>query len=329
MLAYIALIVISAWASGASISTHFNLPPALGYALGAAFSIIAALLLTSLQRSIENKKIGWTIVSVLVFLLAWGASLLTNTHSFFILSNMDSIRQTELKAASNELQLIGSQTEGWFGNIIDSFETAVNADARQLRQQILAPGNCGVGPESEQIISRLGELLRSTITRYKVPPSGSQCPQAYQPVADAYVNTILGQLKERTTELERNKSRALEELDVTGSEKLRVEIDAALENYDQQDMQRTEFLLEKAFQKVDAQHKIMEKFIGIDEVNTNPLPTEPESKRLRKIDYLPTYIDNHGGYGATGVLFSLAIALIVDLGAFIIFWRFVINREED
>ncbi|MEL6659448.1 MAG: hypothetical protein AAFP77_01995 [Bacteroidota bacterium] len=330
LLAYIILVLISVWASGASLTTHFNLPSFLGYGIGAAFGIIAALLLASLLRAYENKSLVWLILSGAIFLLAWGASLLTNTHSFYMLANKGQMQEEELVAAADALELIDSKTESWYTTAKEDYSQQVNDLISQLVAQIKSELNPGVGPKATSLLDELNGLLRTTITTFQEPPRGSSW-RAYIPVANQYEAEARRLLAEREDRIDAEQKRVMELIGQGDITKIVAELRTARDNKDRYDEDSLEKVIDRGYDQVGVLRETINNITNVDmsEVDGLNLPKVPNSKRLQKIDELLAFINEQGGWGATGAYYAILIALIVDLGAFIILWRFVLTARPE
>lgn len=325
---YAILVFTSAWASGASLLSHFSkLPTALGYLFGVVFVIVASFALTSIRKAVRERALLWLIVSTFFFIFAYGASLWTNTHSFYVLANLEEIQKKEIGLVSNELDLISTGAQQWFENIRQDFNTAVNKDATSIREQILTPGNCGCGPECQLVLTRLQDKLGTPITPPKAPPQGSRCPNGFVTYADAYVNTIYKLRDDFIGGLQAKEDVAIDNLDLTESENLLEELKILEEDFNQKPLSEIDNVLTRSFKENNRQYNYVSNQLNINLDDIQKLDLLPESVKLKKITYLIPYMNKQGGLVKAGGLFPFALALIVDLGAFIILLRFVQSND--
>jgi hypothetical protein len=324
LIVYIILVLVSIWASGKSLVSHFGLEPSiLGYAFGLVFALAAAMLLLAYEKIRDERSILKVLGIGVLFLLVWALSLLTNTHSFFMLSNLDRMQKEELKDASKELGLISSETTVWFDDFIANYETEVNDQISQFREQVLDENNFGLGMLAQGEITELGNRLGTPLTPLSAPPSSNRA--AVVEVMNQYIRNAEGVRDRRVDEMFEQKQRALQELDVEKAAELVEDLETYKEYFSDYSSEQVAGLLERAFEEVDKQSSIVRDVIGIPELTSgSTLPKTPVSSQLMKIDKLIGYLRNNWG-GSSGVIFAFAIAFAIDLTAFVILWKFVIN----
>lgn len=332
---YVLLLAISVWATGESLSLNFTMPKFFSYLIGLGLALIAAAMLTIIRNGFHNRQISAVLGGMLVFLLVWGISLLTNAHSFFVKSSLQEIRKQELQAVSNQLELLSATTNTALSQSRNAYESEVSSLVTSLRRQILDQNNPGLGPRADSMIDALQELLEQPIT--PIAPNGNVATyRSNQELADGYSRYIMNDLLGvKLAEFEREQARILEVINDSAALQLKVDIEAAIDTFDAVAAADGLRLLNKAYGEQDRQYQFLQQAFEGPILNREihfdlePLPARPPSAELQKISSLPKFISDTGGYNQPNFIWAFLLALGVDLGAFMIFYFMVLPPKPE
>lgn len=332
---YIFLLAISVWATGESLSINFNIGKLPAYTIGLAISLIATAMINIIKESTDSRSILPIIGGAFVFILMWGLSLMTNTHSFFMKSSLESIRKEELNLITKELELIGTKAEEILNTSRDKYETDVTGLVNSLRRQILDQNKPGLGPEAEKIITQLQELLGQPIT--PIEPDGSKSVfRSNQELANGYAEYIITDLlRPKLTAFDQEKTRVLNSLNSENNTELLAILKEMQRNNTNLLTPEAENILSRAYAEYQRQYDIISsKFstpiLGkVATYSLAKLPATPLSIELKKISSLPKFIRETGGYNQPNFIWAFLLAFGVDLGAFMIFSAMVLPKKRE
>lgn len=276
---YLFLLLISSIATGESIAytisktdlaTRLLCYFASLLILGALYSIALYYIKEAIDERHYPKASLFTIffVAIWAFLSVW-----TNTHSFYIMQNMDEIRRNELNQIQGKLISLKANTTQELINMENAVQDSIHLLNSALKDQIMAPNNGGIGELALNIISKIEKHLGGkAITPYKNIAN-------IVALAQAMYNQVNTRLDEKMQRLRAPRSTLLKVFETDKDfEPLINSLERSIKNYEQRPMRLTKNTLRQSYAKY---HELMD---HIRSVFNTPVFGEAGPKRLVQLE---------------------------------------------
>ncbi|WP_452596541.1 hypothetical protein [Pontimicrobium sp. MEBiC01747] len=341
IIVYLVLAAISVWATSESLNSSFDIPIVVAYLIGIAFVITMAMFLGVLKQILEERRVSVLkfLFVVVTFLILWGVSLSTNTHKLFTQLKLQDIRKNELNDAKIAIENIERNKLTVGEKVINDYRQFVTSRILDYKKEVKNPENCGHGAAADSLMSKVQKSMPGfSIT----PPSGrkkseSSCRKLANEMADMMfteLNTRIGSMNAIIGNLDNcndadTRGKILTDLEEKNSflyDMVSIEIKQTISDAHEYYQQLYECYNTGLVQNIN-DVKEFTKAEKLEEELELPVP----SFKLEKISYLIPFVKNYpkkqqGAYLSSFWL-SVAIAFILDLAAFIIFY-FVILKED-
>lgn len=338
---YLVLALISIWATSESIQSSFKVPIGVSYLLGIAFIITMALFLGVIKQIIEDRRVSILklILVILTFSLLWVVSLATNSHKLFTQLKIEDIRKNELDIATIELENIENNSLSIGSQVVDDYVHFVNSRIQDYRKEVSNVGNCGHGPVADTLMGKVQRSMPGSV--FSIPSGRFRTNRDCRLLANEMANSMTNELNSRVS-LMRDKLRALSECDDENKR------ETIIENLKSQNSFLADFksldlkeVLSEAHEYYNQLYQcyndgLIQSIGSVTEFSKarefkGKLKLPVPSIDLEKISALIPFVRNHpkdnpGSY-SNSLLLSMAIAFILDLAAFIIYY-FVILKES-
>lgn len=341
IIVYLVLAAISIWATSESLNSSFDIPIVVSYLIGIAFVITMAMFLGVLKGIIEERRVSILkfLFVVVTFLILWGVSLSTNTHKLFTQLKLQDIRKNELNDATIALETIEKNKKTVGDQVIEDYRQYVSSRILDYKEEVKNPENCGHGAVADSLMSK----VQKSMPGYSIsPPSGRQKSESScRKLANEMASRMHTELDNRITSM----NSIIDDLDDCNDVGRRVKI---LENLKKQNSYLSDLTSIEVKQTISDAHEyynqlyecyntgLVQNINSVDEFTKTKkfekkLELPVPSFKLEKISYLIPFVKKYpkekpGAYFSSFWL-SVAIAFILDLAAFIIFY-FVILKED-
>jgi len=341
ILVYGVLAAISIWATSASINSSFNIPIVIAYLLGIAFVITMALFLSVVKQLLENRRVAILklIFVLLSFLVLWAVSLTTNAHKLFTQLKLADVRKNELDVATIELENINNNSTSIGNQVIDDYSHFVTSRIQDYKKEVRNPENCGHGAVADTLMSKVQASMPGSI--FTVPSGRQKSDKSCRRLANEMTDLMTSELNLRLTSM-REQIIALENCD--DKEKR----ESIIENLKNQNSFLTDFNGVEVKETISKAHEyynqiyqcynngLIQSIGSVKEFSKarefkNKLELPVPSIDLEKISALIPFVANYpkespGSY-LDSFLLSIAIAFILDLAAFIVYYFVILNED--
>lgn len=335
LLFYVLFFAASVWASGESFSRSLGQAKVFCYILAFIVLALASFCLGMVKESlgrgyIENRSIK-LIAGLIGFIIAWLIILMANTHNVYYVMIKDEQRQKEIRNVRNQMELVEDKSISAFEAAKSKFSSKVEAEIANLKEEILNPNNRGHGEKTDQIVSRIEQMLDREVDLPTSPPTDR-----------------VG-LREYSTSLA-EKIRAIRQGKLAIVDDRIKQLDAFLKKSDYQNIQRN---LEEAIADYDLKSdrdiaQVLRNSYSmyaktqeyIDQLYSEPLIKENTDLSIDRLPEVPISIESEDIAFVWGQFFkgeipslsrfiwSMIIGLSFDLACFL-FWYFGVLSEED
>lgn len=174
-LLYAIFFAASVWASGESLQRSTTLPKVFCYLVAFGVLALASLCLKlvrdSFSRGPESARGLKLFFGTLGFVVAWLAILTANTHNIYYVMTVDKQRQQELRNVKNQLELVEDKSVAAFNSAKTKFSNSIEREIGNLKAELLNPTNQGHGPKTEEIITRIEQMLGTEVDLQTNPPT--------------------------------------------------------------------------------------------------------------------------------------------------------------
>lgn len=332
---YLVFLGASVWATAESIARTVSLPNVFCYIISIAFlsgaSFCLALVKKSLSPDYVRARVPLLVIGLIGFFFLWLISFTSNSHSFYFVSTVDDIRRSEVGDVLDKLRLIQSKASFAVETAKDALRAEVESKIKNMKSEILNPGDPGSGIETERIIVEIENLLESEIQSLDRPSGGLPGLKRY---ADAMASQIREILEVKLAEIDRSAARVNEYVSSSDFSDAQLRLAEALKVVSSRnDPDRIKELLRSTFELynrgVDFITQAFEKPLLSKYIPTvEKLPEVPRSIRLENIaaawkDFLGGHFEPYKFW--LSVLWSIAL----DLAAFILFYFGILAKPDD
>ncbi|AUP78331.1 hypothetical protein [Flavivirga eckloniae] len=342
IITYLVISAISVWATAESLNSSFDLPKIVTYAIAIAIVMIIALLLGVIKDTIEDRRIGVLklLFVIVVFLILWAVSLSTNTHKLFTQLKLQDIRKNELNDATIALETIEKNKKTVGDQVIEDYRQYVSSRIIDYKEEVKNPENCGHGKVADSLMSK----VQKSMPGFSIsPPSGRQKNESNcRKLANEMAARMFSELDNRITSM----NNIIKELDDCNDidKRTKIILDLKKQNNYLSDLDGLEVkqTISDAHEYYNQLYEcyntgLVQNINSVDEFTKTKkfekkLELPVPSFKLEKIPYLIPFVKNYPkekpGQYLSSFWLSVAIALVLDVAAFIIFY-FVILKEED
>lgn len=327
---YVAIALVSIWATGQSISRSFDIPIGLAYFIGLIISSSLAALISVLKNSYDDDRSSRSIIVIfLVFLLLWGISLITNTHQFFLVGSYDEILEGELADARTQIVKITDNGTADFDAALLSYENKAKGMANSISDEIINAGDPGLGKAARYYMSQLEQHLG--IPAMNEQDGTGTSARAIRNLAKRQRDIAMQHIKLKMKSLEEPRDEVNNYLSRINSKGMIAEIDQAISA-----LQSAEYKVKPTLAVVTKSHGFYENAynflyerarlipeFSMDEFKQSFAPTfpdEPVAMQLQHIDRSWSYVRNNWDTNFSKFFFAFMIAVAVDVAGFIILY---------
>lgn len=333
LIVYIFLAAISVWATSESLILTFDIPILVGYLVGSAAALIPAMMLGLISKSLGNRQIIPLVLGIIVFLIVWGVSLTTNSHNFYLKGALADIQQNDTKNAYTALSNLEPQADLLVETTINNCKSGIQSKITNFQNEVINRGNPGLGPHADSL-KRVVELSMPGSTFNYSCPNCNTSETARREYANRVGGIMQSDLNQRAL-LYKNSivpANCLNENIVTP---LLSKLNSMLTNLSQFAKEDIRSALISAYTEY---HKSLD-CINNQLATVGSLDCPSSDSIYRVLERTPTSIElEHIGntykhvlkneeFASSRFIFSLLIALIVDLGAFVIFYFIVLKSD--
>ncbi len=332
---YVLLGGISVYATAESLCSSFEIPKLFAYIIGLAVVLLLAALLHILKKAGGDRKLGLMLFVGLIFLLIWSISLSTNTHKFFTMLKMNDIRSESFNKAIVEFNNLSSQGSTIANSIISDYETEVKSRIHDFRNEMTNEDNHGYHDQAskmrssvEEILQTKPELVNAILRRPSCKNHKSNLTHAIRASDDITANW------EAQLKIKLDGMRYQATMTNCADSLERIEILENIKNCNSSFPTLTNLEcskeLEKAHNFYESSHSCIKNALlsmgGSDKIQqfTKALSLPVPSLELDKISGLLPFLKHSNNHWSSFWL-SLAIAIGIDLGAFIVFYQMVLK----
>ena len=341
IIVYLVLASISVWATSESINSSFNVPIIVSYLLGIAFVLTLAIFLGIIKQALEERRVGVLKIAfvAIVFLVLWGVSLSTNTHKLFTQLKLEDIRKNELDLATIELENIGNNSLSIGNQVIDDYNFFVTSRIQNYKREVRNPENCGHGPVADTLMSKVQRSMPGSI--FTLPSGRGRSQESCRVLAKEMADAMTSELNDRVDSMREH----LDNLGECSDEEKRQDIVERLREYNDFSTDFVSVAVKDAISNAHNYYNelykcynngLIQSIGSVQEFSKaqefkHKLELPVPSIDLEKISALLPFIKNHpkdspGAY-FNSFLFSLAIALILDLAAFVVFYFVILKKD--
>ncbi|MBK7341712.1 MAG: hypothetical protein IPJ06_00585 [Saprospiraceae bacterium] len=333
LIVYIFLAAISIWATSESLILTFDIPILVGYLVGSAAALIPAMMLGLISDSINNRKLIPLLLGIVVFLVTWGVSLTTNSHNFYLKGALKSVQVEDIKAAYTALSNLEPNANAIVGSTIGNCKASIQSKIVNFQNEVINKSNPGMGPHADSLKRVVEESM-----------PGSQFSISHRDLAYSENNRInyansVGKIM--TTELndraDKYQSSIVPSICITYDKinPLLSDLNRMLTDIRQFDNNSIRNTLSSSYTEY---HKTLDCINNLfktagplnctnNETISGDLDRTPKSIDLEHIGNTYKHVANNKQFASSRFLFSLLIAFIVDMGAFVIFY-FIVLKDE-
>ncbi|MEM8999745.1 MAG: hypothetical protein AAGB24_05730 [Bacteroidota bacterium] len=338
---YTVLSLISIWATSESIHTSFAIPKVVCYLLGTAFVITLAQLLSVVKDSVEDRRVKYVklLFVAIIFLVLWAISLGTNAHKLFTQLKLRDIRKNELTAASIALENIDKKGASIGNEVVNNYELFVVSRIQDYKKEVTNINNCGHGAVADTLMSKVQRSMPGSI--FTIPSGRPKTTAGCRKLANDMADLMTTELNQRVDSMRYR----LSELQSCNDSIKRFQI---LSDLKEKNSFLTDFASLEVKETISKAHEyynqlyicynegLIENTGGITEFSkartfdkTLELPVP--SINLEKISALIPFVKNqpkdNPGFYFNSLLLSLAIAFVLDIAAFIIFYFVILKKD--
>lgn len=332
---YVFMALISIWATSESLITSFDFPTVVGYLVGGVVVGFLAAMLSIIKGAFEQRKLGLLVFASVVFLLGWAVSLATNSHKFFTQLKLKEIRLNEVQVASNELANLSKSANSIGNTIVSSFRDSVSRHIENYVLEVKNPENCGHGDVAERLKVKVETSMPGSsfnlLSGYN-KPSVWKCRE----LGDKMGNLMRAELNKRVDTMMAKVKGFSVCNDEAESKIIMKDLDECNSEYFNKDPNDVKTALSHAHQYYNRVYDCLNTLIM--EVNSmggkgtvlssRTLEMPVPSIELEKISELLPYVNTHKNH-QNSLWLSIAIAFVIDLGAFAILYFMVYTKEEN
>jgi hypothetical protein len=341
IIVYAVLAAVSVWATSESLNSSFNVPIVISYLLGTAFVITMALFLGVLKQILEDRRVSILkfIFVIATFFVLWAVSLSTNTHKLFAQLKLEDIRKNELNDATIALETIDKNKKTVGNQVIEDYRQYVSSRILDYKEEVKNPENCGHGTVADSLMSQ----VQKSMPGYSIsPPSGREkSSSSCRRLANEMADRMFSELDNRITSM----NLIIDKLNDCDNGDKRSEMLTDLKKYNNylsdlsglEVKQTISYAHEYYNQLYECYNAgLVQNINSVDEFTKTKkfekkLELPVPSFKLEKISYLLPFVKKYPketpGMYTSSLWLCAAIAFILDLAAFIIFY-FVILKED-
>lgn len=332
---FLVFAVVSCWATAESLHLLLHSwPVVFCWAVTIGFFFIASwgtkMITDSLNQNIYMEKRGANLVGgIIIVLVFWlFCSMPTNTHTFFYRSLINETVTADIAATQGYLSQIkdNTVTNAKIQDKCTEVENQINTKLLELEAEIKNPLNPGNGPQTEEILGQIAQIL-GVAKINKLSGTGNSVGERKK-LYDAYRQTVLMQLDNKKMNIakamtpsndnyrkeakkEWNNLELLKKYIEEGSVSLTDAHDIREEVCDKLDEGYAKIKTYKQF--VDFQNE------GDEKTYTCDNPQTKVSRMLSVFDVWADFITGKLPEKRLAFIFWIAISVLVDVAAFIFF----------
>ena len=330
-LLFLALAVISCWATGESLKLlQPTVSGTIWYVVAFILFILASLgtkwMMDSFNQELylENRRLR-LLGGLLTFLICWLiVSMPTNTHTFFYRSFINSHVNNDITETCGYLSQI--KNDKVVQDMIQYQQSKLDNDITQklgeLEAEVMNAANPGFGPKSEEILRSFANMLGVE----KIDPLTykSTSTEGRKNLCDAYRKKILTLAKSKKENIKNSllhKDREymkVATVDFNNLEKCRAYVqDETLDLNEPKDIKQICDQLDRGYSTIKNYNDLV--VFPSDEVKARYTANTPQTKVRRMLNVYDVWMDFLGGSYPGSFIFWVLLSILVDLGAFVFF----------
>jgi hypothetical protein len=330
---------VSAWLSSQSLSNTFK---ASSWVSKAGWFIVAFMILAlasfclsivkqSISRGYISNRLLKLVFGAICFLFAWFFILMANTHGIYYIMAVPELRQGELRTVKSQMDLLEKNSENAFDTAKANFRNDVEADIKNMKDEIINPNNPGRGVETNKIVHRIEEKLGQTIDMPSNAPSDQSGREKY---ANDLANKIHGLIDGRLSVVDARIKSLHTYLQRKNYQDTVTILDDLIANFETHNDKEIALGLRNGYSTyAEAQDYVQPLFDEplinkYTQFRVKALPRVPASITSERIDFVWGEYLRGGEINRGQFRWAILFGLLFDLACYA-FWYFGVLSEED